>query len=193
MYAVTAEQVLAGHLLPGERILWTGRPDPSKLFSPADKFLIPFSLFFAGFAVFWTILALTSGSPFFALWGLPFVVVGLHLLFGRFLLKRSRRKRTTYAVTNKRFLNHLAGSRTAELSAVFLADVPGIDTRIGRDGSGDVLFGSSPYGQVFRGTRFDLTGWGGDAPFGFFDIPEASRVVEIASRARDEELQSRRS
>jgi hypothetical protein len=90
-------------------------------------------------------------------------------------------------------LNLLAGSRTAELSAVFLADVPGIDARIRRDGSGDVLFGSSPYGQIFQGTRFDFGGWGGDAPYGFFDIPEASRVVDIASRARDEELQNRRS
>jgi hypothetical protein len=31
-------------LLPGERILWEGRPVRTQLFRPTDAFLIPFSL-----------------------------------------------------------------------------------------------------------------------------------------------------
>src|SRR4051812_14861337 len=67
-------------LLRDERILWTGQPDPSRIFAPSDLFMVPFSLLWGGFALFWEagVLGLAgfgSGRPaptFFALWGIPF-------------------------------------------------------------------------------------------------------------------------
>jgi hypothetical protein len=44
-------QSLERHLSPGEWIAWTGHPDPSKHISRADAFLIPFSIFWGGFAI----------------------------------------------------------------------------------------------------------------------------------------------
>jgi hypothetical protein len=77
---------LAPYLLPDETLLWTGRPDPAKHFGASDVFLVPFSLLWAGFAIFWLIAALVAGAPVpFALFGLPFVALGLYFIFGRFV------------------------------------------------------------------------------------------------------------
>ena len=46
---------LSDRMLTGERILWSGRPAQGLLFTGRDVFLIPFSLLWGGFAVFWEI------------------------------------------------------------------------------------------------------------------------------------------
>ena len=52
--------------------------------------MIPFSLLWCGFAVFWETMAMRMPGPFFGpglffrLWGIPFVFVGLYFVFGRF-------------------------------------------------------------------------------------------------------------
>ena len=54
---------LAPYLLPNERLLWVGRPDPEVLFTPIDAFLVPFSIMWGGFAVFWEAGVISSGGP----------------------------------------------------------------------------------------------------------------------------------
>jgi hypothetical protein len=63
------------HLVGGEKILWVGRPDPAKIFSKSDRFAIPFSLMWGGFALFWETTVILSGGGFFILWGIPFVAI----------------------------------------------------------------------------------------------------------------------
>jgi hypothetical protein len=54
-------------LSAGERVAWMGRPDPTKHFNAGDLYLVPFSILWAGFAIFWEATAIASGaSPFFA-------------------------------------------------------------------------------------------------------------------------------
>ncbi len=76
------------------------------IFSKADLYLVPFSLFWGGFAIFWEIGVTTSSgaAPIGGLFGIPFVLIGLYLIVGRFFYKRWDRKRTTYAVTDTRAL-----------------------------------------------------------------------------------------
>jgi len=75
--------VVERHLSSAEQIEWVGRPDPAKHFTRGDVFLIPFSIMWGGFSIFWEASVITGGAgPFFALWGIPFVAIGLYFIFG---------------------------------------------------------------------------------------------------------------
>lgn len=111
------------YLFPGERILWSGQPKQGLMFTGKDKLLIPFSLLWGGFAIFWNAmvwLAPSIASPgsnpdwFFKLWGLPFLVVGLYVIAGRFFHDAHIRKNLFYAVTDQRILT-LRGSKIVSL------------------------------------------------------------------------------
>ena len=107
---------LQPHLRPGDTLIWSGRPDASVRFSKADVYLIPFSVFFAGFAVFWLWGATRGNAPWpFALFGVPFVAVGLWLLVGRFFYKAHRSRRTAYGLTATKAYISIGRSNT-ELS-----------------------------------------------------------------------------
>ena len=56
------KDVFQSELLQGEKILWVGQPDPSVHFAKADAFLIPFSILWGGFALFWEGAALTAAG-----------------------------------------------------------------------------------------------------------------------------------
>src|SRR5208283_4403082 len=92
-----------------------GMPNPRVVFHSDDWFAIPFSLLWGGFAIFWEASVLgfwnfsaRSGlhpvSYFMALWGVPFVVIGQYMIWGRFLVDAWLKRRTYYAVTNRRVL-----------------------------------------------------------------------------------------
>ena len=77
-----AQQQLTRELASGERLLWAGKPRQGIFTRRSDAFVIPFSLLWCGFAIWWEANALSSNSPLlFRLWGIPFVLVGLHLVF----------------------------------------------------------------------------------------------------------------
>jgi hypothetical protein len=81
-----AEQMLSGELARDERLLWSGRPRQGLQLRPADWYLVPFSLMWGGFALFWeyVVISEAKGAPtILALWGIPFVVIGLYLMIGR--------------------------------------------------------------------------------------------------------------
>jgi hypothetical protein len=74
-------------LMRGERVVWEGRPPGGFMLTATDGLMIPFSLLWGGFALFWNISVWSMGAPlFFRLWGLPFLLVGFYMVIGRFFV-----------------------------------------------------------------------------------------------------------
>ncbi len=115
----------------------------SRLFSSRiDIYAIPFSLMWGGFAIFWETMVIKSDAPFFfILWGIPFVIVGLYLIVGRFFVDARQRSKTFYGVTNERVLivSGLFNRKIKLLSLWTLTDVT-LDEKV--NGSGTITFGS---------------------------------------------------
>jgi hypothetical protein len=115
-------------LLPSERLLWSGRPARGLVLGRHDLLLIPFSLLWGGFAIFWNVLVWAGGAPlFFSLWGLPFLAVGLYLIIGRFFHDAAIRAATLYGVTDRRLLilrtRWGRGLRSQEIGSVAALDM----------------------------------------------------------------------
>lgn len=122
------------YFLPDEYELWRGR---SKGMDPRQKMtMIPFGIFFLGFAIFWTVSASAAGG-FFGLFGLPFIVVGAYLVFGKNVVG----KKTYYVITNKRIYRSQAG----RVDMVDLTNLPPMRVVAHNGGAGSIYFGEHYY------------------------------------------------
>ncbi len=125
------------HLTAGEYILWKGRPEKGRTFTRADLILLPFSVFWLGFSLFWEFTAIKSGAGIFmSIWGIPFVGVGIYLLFGRFIYDKIARKSTYYVITNKRLII----KRARRIKIYQGRDLPPMEVEIHSNGNGTISF-----------------------------------------------------
>src|SRR5262245_27318797 len=100
-----ARQEIDRLLHSGETLLWVGAPRRGIAFRPFDAILIPFSPVWGGFMAYWEYMAFTSKGPLIMkLWGVPFLVVALYFIAGRFFLDAAIRAKTGYALTDQRVL-----------------------------------------------------------------------------------------
>jgi hypothetical protein len=137
------ESELLAHLGPNETFVWTGRPKPGIRFRATDFFLIPFSLLWGGFAIFWESTVIATNSPvLFKLWGIPFVLVGLYMIVGRFFVDALRRSNTLYAITNERILIR-SGIRNREIKSINIKTLDEITLQEKSDHSGTILLGAT--------------------------------------------------
>jgi PH (Pleckstrin Homology) domain-containing protein len=151
------EQITRSQLGRNEKLLWSGQPRGGIKLRAADALMIPFSVMWGGFAIFWEMSVLKQGAPgFFALWGIPFVLVGLYLIVGRFFVDAWQRSRTYYALTNERaiIVSGLLGQKVKSLPLRTMSDITLTERP---DGSGSIALGpaSGPYGWMTE------SGWPG--------------------------------
>lgn len=165
-----------------ERLLWSGQPKQGLMLRPLDILLVPFSLLWGGFVIFWEVAAAIADAPsFFLLWGIPFALIGLYLVFGRFFVDVWQRRKTYYAVTNERvlILSGIFGRNTRSLSLRTLSDM---SLRRNRDGRGTITFGPS---YPFSGWRTGLyPGTGRYAAPTFEMIEDAQTVYDLIRRTQ---------
>jgi hypothetical protein len=177
-------------LTTGERAYWVGRPDTRVHLSRGDLFLVPFSVLWASFAIFWEATAIASRAPLlFPLWGVPFVLVGLYMVAGRFFFAANRRRRTLYAVTNQRVMSLVQGRRGDTVGAVYLSAIPSISTSTRSHVRGDVVFASSSLvGSEWanKGLGWFAQGDNANATFGFYEIDDARAVADLVERLRNQ-------
>ena len=157
MLPEVADSVIREDLRRDERLLWSGGPPQGMRLHAADAFLIPFSLLWGGFAIFWETTAVTHGAPlFFMVWGIPFVIVGLYLIVGRFWVDAWQRARTCYALSDQRIVivSGIFSRNTRSLNVRTLSDVA-LSKR--KNGSGIISFGPASAMYASRG----IAGWPG--------------------------------
>ena len=140
------------HLDPNEKILWTGQPKQGVMLRGYDVFIIPFSLLWGGFIVFWEYTVITQGAPaFFSIFGLPFVALGLYFVFGRFYAEAKQREKTYYAVTSERVLI-ISGLFKQSIKSLALRSLSDVSLTEARDNTGLITFGNSlPLAAWFGG------------------------------------------
>jgi hypothetical protein len=161
-----------------------GPADRSKHFSKSDRFAIPFSVMWGGFALFWEAAAIAGGGGVFAaLWGLPFVAIGLYMMVGRFFYRARVKRRTWFAVTNKRVLKVERRRSGDAVEAIFIAAIPAVNRDVRPDGSGSVIFGSGSGWQAQAANTGIPSFFTNNVqvPLAFFDIPDAGRVAELVT------------
>ena len=182
------ESILRRELLPAERLLWSGRPDPARLRAAFAIWL--FAVPWTAFALFWEAMAFlpwmasTHTPPgiqwsfgiIFPLFGLPFIGVGLSMLWMPF---RARRKaaQTIYGLTDRRLLRVTAGARR-ESASVLISQMGPIDVTADADGYGTL--------RVQTGTSRDSDGDKVTERFEVFGVPEVNRLegLLLEQRAR---------
>jgi hypothetical protein len=179
-------------LMTNESLLWTGKPNPRVIFHSDDLYLIPFSLLWGGFAIFWEMSVLgywghgaNNGSPstFMALWGIPFIVMGQYFLWGRFVYDAWLKRHTYYVITNWRIFM-LQEGWNRRTSWMYIGAIPTVE----REGSitGTLWFGPKypvlgGRGQKTRGlSRFSI----GDTPV-FADIDDLESVHRLVLDLRE--------
>ena len=172
-----AEQPIRSELGPGESLLWRGMPKQGIRLQASDLFLVPFSLLWGGFAVFWELSAIRRGGALLdSLWGIPFVLVGLYMIVGRFLVDAYQRSHTYYGLSNQRAII-IRGIASRQVTSVALQGLHDTALTERADQSGTIRLGpANPYSAL--GTGSGWPGFGTHAPPAFNMISDARRVYE---------------
>ena len=146
-------------------------------------YLIPISILWLAFALFWEAEVLSSDAPpFFVLWGLPFVGIGLYLVFGRILVARKEAAETVYAITDRRVIV-IGGAFQRRLTEISLRMLPPVQLEIGQDGFGTITFGATSgwFNPPLGWPTFGM--W--PRPLAFAEIADAAVVHGILDEARE--------
>lgn len=183
----SAEDEVRAELDPGERYLWAGQPRQGWRFQAFDFVLVPFSLLWGGFAIFWEVMAFVTNAPiFFKLWGIPFVLVGLYIMVGRFYFDARRRARTYYGLTDRSLLMIVSGSRRT-VRRHDLAELGTVSLEERSDGSGVLSFGplviSGPLLGAMSRQMLMMSGQRMHQVLPFIEVQ--SDVREVYRRVRD--------
>lgn len=175
---------IRAELSPGEQVVWTGQPRQGIVVRGADAFAIPFSLLWAGFAVFWLVSAAQSNAPLpFVLCGVPFVLIGFYMVVGRFFVEAKQRQSTFYALTPQRVII-ASGLFSRTVKSLNLNTIAELSLSERADGTGTIVFGAQhPMAAMFGG----ISSWpGAEQHLGprFDLVPEARSVYESIRKAQ---------
>lgn len=169
-------------LRPGEQLRWVGQPDPQVRFAPMDLFLVPFSLMWGGFAIVWEWQVLTSSeSLLFVLWGIPFVLVGLYFIVGRFIYKKHRKLKTVYGLTDSRAI---VSTSERSFDDTPIKNVPVCVNRSRDNRHATIIFGAGGRQAAYLNTGMDFSAFGQAQGMGFFDVADPEALIRELDHVR---------
>lgn len=183
----TIEDLFKTELMNDETILWVGQPDPRKVFTRLDLFLVPITTLWCGFAIYWEFRALLilnqfhRKQDFFSpVFGFLFVMIGLYLAVGRFFYKKWQKQKTYYALTNQRVLLWYKSSQTTKFQELWVEQISSIHKSIDSKGIGTILFGNNPmFGSFYGNTGLDFLTSQYQETLAFYDIPDAQETYKL--------------
>ena len=117
-----AATAIAPHLLPGERLLWSGRPKQGFAIRASDLLFIPFtSIWLVG--IIWGLITLLrqEGIPSLR-FTVPFVLFGILFLVSRYWFDAKLRGRTFYGLSERRAIIVTYWPRQ-EINSVYLKEL----------------------------------------------------------------------
>ena len=171
---------LEQHLAPGEQTYWVGHPYARAYLSGQDVFLLPL-------AAFGTLI---SGL---GVWGVPFpfrvvplliLAACLEVLVGRFVFPSRRRRRTLYAVTDRRVISLIRHRWLGDhITDLYLNAIPRITIYQARSRRGTLLFGDAArYDElkVLSETVDEKLATG----VGFYNIEDPETIKTLVETAR---------
>ena len=167
-----------------EHIIWQGQPKQGFRLAPQDAFAVPFAVFWL-FAVLLILFLSFTGKmndvdPIAYVMLPVFLIFGLYMLVGRFLVDRLARRRTFFYLTTERALIE-SGLWRPNRRSVYLSAAAEIQFRGGRNGRGTVQFGSP---NMFGSLPPSWPGANQFLPPAFNDIEDAERVYNLALKAQ---------
>lgn len=178
-----AAEAIHENLQPQEELLWSGSPDPQKLLNGKDIFLIPFSLLWGGFSFYWLYSVISAGAPVaFVLFGVPFALLGVFFIAGRFWVKRRTNRTTRYAITSRRAII----ARDSGAMRDFPLQNQSVSNSVNGKGThATVTFGNNAGGvfTMWENTGMDALFRMGNS-FTFHDVPQPQPMLRALDRAR---------
>lgn len=137
------QEMVERELEPGESVAWIDMPIP-RLFAPASIGTFLFAIPWTAFAIFWMYGASGFKIPdfkkdpdFFALFGIPFVLIGLGMLSSPLWAYRKALK-TVYVITNKRAII-IEGGLSKTIRTYSPEKLHDVHRKEYQDGSGDLV------------------------------------------------------
>lgn len=188
------EDIFQSELEKDERVQWTGQPDPNTWLGRYDR-----PIFFMGIlccvvaVVFAVTIALgvltqtvkeSSQQPPLAFLALPVLFpfgFGMYFSFGRLQMRRRRKRKTFYAITNKRVLIAYNG-KGLQTKAIYLDSLPVIEKFVKNGGKGSLYFGELDPKAVM-GAEFLF---GSVQIMAFEEIPDVDKVYRTIGEQRQQ-------
>lgn len=173
----------------GERVLWSGQPDPAITFTAGDGFLIPFGVVFTAFSIIW-IVAASSVGVLPIIFGGIFVLVGLYFLIGRFFVKAWRKSQTAYAITDKRAISVIGNStREMTLPAVAMTTTRSPDGRhmtvdFEVPAGGTNFSFNAMASRIYRNSGMDFFDRSSVGTVSFFDVADVTGLTSALDQAQ---------
>ena len=176
----SAEAVIRAKLDDGEQLVWSGQPRQGVFLQPTDAVFIPVSLLWGGFAFYWEYMVVSTHQFWvLQLWGIPFVLIGLYLVVGRFFADAYMRSRTYYGLTDKRVII----MRGAAVQSIALSDLKDVVLAQTSGRSGTLVFGPPNLPPPASSVAFFQPSRGPQYPM-FQMIPAAQSVYDQVQAQR---------
>lgn len=185
------DQKLRPELARDERLLWSGMPRQGLRWRAGDWVALPFTVFWLYMVMFGTSRhGIQTDQPplYLRPEGIPFVLVGVYMLVGRFLVDWYQRTRTYYGLTDQRVII-LDGLFNRQVKSLTLATLSDITLSARSDGNGTITFGPG----TSTSSWFGRSSWRGmnnqQAPA--FDMIEDVRKVYAMTREAQQSNRTR--